>query len=137
VRERNSPVSVNGLDEFETMINTSGFDVSGDLLMAGEFSAFRFDASLLRAQPQDVDTIKDVITKVLDRGRFGQGFLGLALTNMKAAMIDDVQHSSFFGEWMTIGAWIAAGMGEFLETAVLNERGHIFYAPDVMTGGAR
>jgi hypothetical protein len=130
-------VNVTRLDEFETMLNTSGFDVSGDLLMAGESSSFRFDASLLRAQPQNVDTIKDVITKALERGRFGQGFSGLAVTNMKATIMDDVQHSSFFGEWMALGAWIAAGMGQFLETAVLNERGHILYAPDVMTGGAR
>jgi hypothetical protein len=56
---------------------------------------------------------------------------------MKATIMDDVQHSSFFGEWIALGAWVASGMGRFLETAVLNERGHILYAPDVVAPGGK
>jgi hypothetical protein len=48
--ETNIPVNATGLDEFETILNTFGFDVSGNLLTAGESSSFRFDGSLLRTK---------------------------------------------------------------------------------------
>jgi hypothetical protein len=49
-RQTNIPVNITELGEFEMILNTSGFNVGGNLLLAGESSSFHFDTSLLRTQ---------------------------------------------------------------------------------------
>ena len=92
----------------------------------------KFDATILRTEINNRrDEIKRIIANSLQKCEFNFGYSGLRRSN-QGVRPTDIQHSSFFGEWMNLASWLISDKIDLFSRAVFNERGHLLYSPDII-----
>lgn len=100
---------------------------------------FRFDASLLRAfirssnEPSEKveSKVLNFIKDSFDVCHSRNGFSGLLKINSNDVMSNNIQHSSFFGQWTSIASFLLSNQKNIVKNAVFNERGHLLYSPQI------
>lgn len=97
------------------------------------FIPFRFDASFLRALLRDFDDCENKVLNFinfsLNECKLKNGFSGLLKINSNEIVHTNIQHSNFFGQWMSIASYLLTNQKKIVKDAVFNERGHLLYSP--------
>jgi hypothetical protein len=130
--EKQNALPVFNLTAFEAY-EQKRFATGEELFKSAASPDFRFDTTYFRATlaVDSIEKVKKTILESLEVCKVGGGFTGFLSSNLRERMPDDVQHSSFFGQWMNLGAWIAAGKADIYARGVVNERGHLLYSKDI------
>ena len=96
------------------------------------FVPFRFDASFLRALVRNFDDndnkALNFIKNSLNICKLNKGFSGLMKINSDETVLTNIQHSNFFGQWMSIASYLLSNQKKILKNGVFNERGHLLYS---------
>ena len=104
---------------FDEKLNTYGFNFEGAGLRA-----------IARETSNDVKGITSllkIVNEALSRTKVGSGFSGIRKTSHHKGhtSVNNLQSSNLFGQWVSVGALAASGNLRFLNSSVINERGHI------------
>lgn len=92
-----------------------------------QYEAFTFSTAPFRRLFAQKELIQELIVQSLVECRSAHGFTGKRRNNINVSSTD-IQHSSFFGEWMSLAAWLATNRTDSYQRSVFNERGHVLYS---------
>ena len=107
----------------------SAFSLDKDLYKLG----FNFEGAAIRALARDAEdnqkgkeTIIKTVNEAFVRTRLGSGFSGMRKSSsvQQTTSLNHVMSSNIFGQWASVGALAASGNLRFINTSVINERGH-------------
>ena len=67
------------------------------------------------------------MNEAFSRTKVGKGFTGIKKSShlKKNTFSNNIMSSNVFGQWASVGALAASGNLRFINTSVINERGHI------------
>jgi hypothetical protein len=98
--------------------------------------SFRFDGTVLllivredrkRGSIKSLAEVRAVVSHSLSHCRQGPGFAGVRRANSDRVYPDNIQHSSFFGHWLKVGAIVARRAERLTVDGVFNERGQLIF----------
>ena len=92
-----------------------------------QYEGFTFSTATFRHLSSQEELIQELIVTSLVECRSVHGFTGKRRNNINVSS-SDIQHSSFFGEWMNLAAWLATKGADSYQRSVFNERGHLLYS---------
>ncbi|OHT00149.1 hypothetical protein TRFO_33282 [Tritrichomonas foetus] len=103
-----------------------------------EVIPFRFDGSTLRSFMRNSTDIQEARTKILDivslsidKCQVNEGFAGIMRSYTNELISTNIQHSNFFGQWISFAAYLLTNQYKIIPNAIFNDRGHILYSNNI------